>query len=132
MGRMEVSVVSNLFLLFSCCAFAEQDDSSVELLAMANMKCAAFYAAAQAFVEPEAKRKLGSNFVSHYSSSHQLSASYGEITEIFNTELVRQVEELSSLKGQEQISNYLAKNATACSGVLDASLGSMQEMSNSR
>ncbi|MGX0891177.1 hypothetical protein AB7M22_003185 [Pseudomonas sp. ADAK2 TE3594] len=96
---------------------ADQKGLNLEPLAMANTSCAAFYAAAQVLIKPEAKKEYESKFSTHYALSHQLSSSYETLAENLNKEIQRQATDASSLKEKAQIVDFLSKNLIKCSTI---------------
>jgi len=94
---------------------ADQEGLNLEPLAMANTSCAAFYAAAQVLIKPEAKKEYESKLSTHYALSHQLSSSYETLTENLNKETQRQATDALSLKEKLQIVDFLTKNIIKCS-----------------
>jgi hypothetical protein len=97
-------------------ASADQADLS-EPLSMANISCAAFYAAAQVVIKPEAKKEYESKFSIHYALSHQLGSSYEMLSNTLNKEIQRRAAEVLSLKERAQVVGFLSKNSIKCSAI---------------
>jgi hypothetical protein len=119
-SRLEGRSAKRIFiplLIFTCSALADQPELDLEPLAMANINCAAFYAAAITLVNQDAKDEQGLKFSTHYALSHQLNSSHKDLAEIINTNIQRQAAEAASLKDYEQIVNYVSKNSIKCTAI---------------
>jgi len=110
-------------LIFSSSLSADQSALDLEPLAWANVNCAAFYAAAQMLVKPEAKKEQESKFNAHYSLSHQFTSAYERISKDLNAEIQREFAEAASLTEREQVSNYLSRSRIKCSVIEMNSVG---------
>lgn len=117
MKHKYLKIIFISFFIVSYNASADQTGLDLEPLAMANINCAAFYAAAQLLVKPEAKKEYESKFSMHYALSHQLSPSYEELSKNLNKETQHQATEAVSLKEHRQIVNFLTKNSIKCSAI---------------
>ncbi|EJM58448.1 hypothetical protein [Pseudomonas sp. GM48] len=117
MKRKHLKIILISFFIVPYNASADQTGLSLEPLAMANINCAAFYAAAQVLIKPEAKKEYESKFSMHYALSHQLSSSYETLAKNLNKEIQRQATEALSLKEHTQAVNFLTKNSIKCSTI---------------
>jgi hypothetical protein len=117
MKRNHLKIILISFSIFSYNASADQADLSLEPLATANINCAAFYAATQVLIKPEAKREYESKFGTHYALSYKFSSSPETISIKLNKEIQRQAAEALSSKEQVQAVNFLTKNSIKCSAI---------------
>lgn len=117
MKHKHLKIILTSFFIVPYNASADQAGLSLESLAMANINCAAFYAAAQVLVKPEAKKEYESKFSMHYALSHQLSSSYETLSKNLNKEIQHQTTEALSLKEHAQAVNFLARNSIKCSAI---------------
>ncbi|MGV8889309.1 MAG: hypothetical protein ACOH2P_14985 [Pseudomonas sp.] len=117
MKRKHLKIILFSLSIFTYNASADQKNLSLEPLAIANTNCAAFYAAAQVLIKPEAKKEYESKFTTHYALSHQLSSSYETLAKNLNEEIQHQATEALSLKEQAQAVDFLTKNSIKCSAI---------------
>ena len=117
MKRSYLKIILISFSMISYNASADQASLSLEPLATANINCAAFYAAAQVLIKPEAKKEYESKFGKHYALSYQLSSSPETISNKLNNEIQRQAAEALSLKAHTQALNFLTQNSIKCSTI---------------
>ncbi|MGR1216400.1 hypothetical protein ACUYGA_05975 [Metapseudomonas otitidis] len=113
-------------LIFACGASAGQEAAELEPLAMANIKCAAFYLAAQQLVKPEFKKEYEAKFGRHYEFIYKFTDSYEVLANALNDEMARQLIEAMSIKEQAQVVSFLSKGSVDCTVVEAISVSALE------
>ena len=111
------SIAIFIGLKFSCIVSAAPNDSDFEPLAIVNIKCAAFYGAAQLLIKPDAKKEYESKSSAHYVLASRFSSSYETVPKRIGEEVQLQAIEALSLKDHTKVANFLSANSIRCSSI---------------
>lgn len=94
---------------------------------MANIKCAAFYLAAQQLVKPEFKKEYEAKFDRYYGFIYKFTDSYEVLANTLNDEMARQLIEAMSIKEQAQVVSFLSNGSVDCAVVEAASVAALEK-----
>jgi len=117
MNRKYLKIVLISFFIAPYNASADQAGLNLEPLAIANINCAAFYAAAQVLIKPEAKKEYELKSSIHHTLSYRFSSSQETISSNLSDEIQRQASEALSLKEHAQAVKFLSKNSIKCTTI---------------